>query len=52
MKMDYFSKSCFQISVFDKGQIQWLQARKRKLQERLSKSLEEVVHNCSTEKIF
>ena len=52
MKINYFSRSCFQISVFDKGQMQWFQIRKRKLQEKILKSLEEVVHNCSTDKIF
>ena len=28
------------------------QTRKRKIQEKISKSLEEVVHSCSTDKMF
>ena len=32
--LDYFSKSCFQILVFDKRQVKWLRTRKRKFQEK------------------
>ena len=42
-KIDYFWKSYFQKLVFDKRQIKWLQTRKRKLQEEIQKSLDEVV---------
>ena len=53
-------KYCFQILVFDKRQVKWLQTRKRKLQEEIRKSLDEVViesfekviHSCSTDKMF
>ena len=53
-------KHCFQILVFDKRQVKWLHARKRKLQEEIQKSLDEVViesfekviHSCSTDKMF
>ena len=42
-KIDYFWKSCFQKLVFDKRKMIWLQTRKRKLQEEIQKSLDEVV---------
>ena len=45
-------KSCFQILIFDKGQLKWFQAKKRKFQEKISKGLEEVVHSSSTDKMF
>ena len=38
-----FSNSCFQILVFDKRQVKWLQTGKRKFQEKIPKSLEEAV---------
>ena len=36
-------KLSFQISVFDKRQVKWLKTRKRKLQEDIQKSLDEIV---------
>ena len=42
-KIDYFWNSCFQILVFDKRQMKWLQTRKRKLQEEIPNNLEEIV---------
>ena len=38
-----FLKNYFQILVFGKWQMKWLQTRKRKLQEEIRKSLDEVV---------
>ena len=34
-KIDYFSKPCYQILVFDKQQVKWLQTRKIKSQEKI-----------------
>ena len=42
-KIDYFWKFCFQIFVFDKRQVKSLHTRKRKLQEEIPESLEQVV---------
>ena len=42
-KIDYFWNPCFQVLVFDKWQMKWLQRRKRKLQEEMQKSIVEVV---------
>ena len=46
--------SCFQILVFGKQQIKWLQTRKRKLQKEIQKSLDEVVKKLweSRSKLF
>ena len=44
-KIDYFWKSCFQILVFGRAQVKWLQTRKRKLQE-IQKSSDKVVKDC------
>ena len=32
--------------------MKWLKTRKGKFEEKISKSLEEVVHSCSTDKMF
>ena len=42
-KIDYFWSSCFQILVFDKRQVKWLQTKKRKPQEEIRHNSEEVV---------
>ena len=42
-KIDYFWNSCFQILVFDKRQVKWLQTKKRKPQEEILHNSEEVV---------
>ena len=38
MKIDYFSNSSFQISVFGNGEMKWLQIRKRRLQEKYQRA--------------
>ena len=42
-KLIVFESLVFEKLVFDKRQMKWLQTRKRKLQEEIQKSLDEVV---------
>ena len=38
--------------AFVKREVKWLQRRKKNFENKISKSLEAVVHSCSTDKIF